>query len=103
MDKAPVKETQGGIPGALLLFLPVAVSFLVGSISYMVGSSPEWIALKSSVSLFTVGIMGWVASVVASQSSGQSSRSVEGSTLDITLPETSPASAGAVSTRLTER
>src|SRR3990172_4192008 len=91
----PSTGMQGGIPG-VFLFLAVAVSCSVGSISYMGGSSPEWIALKSSVSLFVIGIMGWVVSLVVSQSIGQSSPSVEGSTVDITLPETGPASAGAV-------
>ena len=52
-DKAITKRARSFLSGPFLT-LAVAVSFAVGSLSYMSGSGPEWIALKSSISLFTI-------------------------------------------------
>ncbi len=101
-DTAVKDMPRNGLPG-LFLTAAVVVSMAVGSISYMNGSGPELIALKSSVSLFVVGIMGCVASALASQSSqpSETATAQEGSpnvdNTEVASPEAVPADAEAIS------
>ncbi len=78
----------------LFLVLAVAVSFAIGSISYISGSAPEWIVLKSSVGLFAVGLMSWVVSAVTVETSGETVDGAKGTRVDVTLESAAPAGSG---------
>ncbi len=98
-DTAIKDMPRNGLSG-LFLTLAVAVSLAVGSISYMNGSGPELIALKSSISLFIIGTMGWLAATLSSLGSQSSESAIEQATdpnEDVVLPEAGPADAEAIS------
>ncbi len=90
MDRAGSNDLQ-----RLFLFLAVATSLAIGSLGYVSGSAPEWIALKSSAGLLVVGIIGWLASTVVSVAPDEKIDEAKGTTVDVTLAETAPADSGA--------
>ncbi len=90
------KETSdsAATDGLLNLFLviAVAVALAVGGLSYLSGSSPEWVAFKSSISLVGVGLVGWVISTLVSAGLAEALDDSRGTNVDLTLPQTTPVS-----------
>lgn len=73
-----------------LLVLGVAVSLAIGSMSYASGSAPEWVVLKSSVGLFTIGMMSWMVCTLTAGISDEPADEIKGARVDVTLAGTEP-------------
>lgn len=93
--RAAGKDARGGLPGPFLT-VAVAISLVVGSISFASGSGPEWIALKSSVSLFAIGFMGWIVYSFASKTGDRTSVPPEDQGGNVSLADTGPGSTAGI-------
>lgn len=89
------KEAAGNAAGDsllnLFLVIAVAIALAIGGLSYISGSAPEWVALKSSVGLVGIGLVGWVISTVVSAGLVEKAEDNKGGNVDVTLPQTAPA------------
>lgn len=97
-----MSRTGGGIAPSLFLTLAVATSLAIGSVGYISGSAPEWIVLKASIGLLSVGLVGWLVSALMSATPNEHAVKTQdvveakeavkakGRNLDVTLAEAAP-------------